>query len=373
MLTVFEVDIDNARDRTMFLGVPRTLYHRTTAWVPPVDASAALAIDPRRHPFYRHSEAAFFVAVRDGYAVGRVGALDLRPYNRTRSARDAWFTLFDCADDPEAATALFGRVFEWATARGLSHLVGPRGLGPFDGYGVLIDGFDRRQLMTMSSYNGPWYSHLLEGVGFAKELDFVSYQIDLATFEMPEAVCRAARLGGRTMTTLSYSSTQALLQEATRIADVYNRSFASSWEFYPLAADEIDCVIHQIRVLIDSRLIAAVTRNDTLIGFLLGFPDISASLQQVRGRVTPIGAIRLLLERHTTRSMALNGIAVIPEYQRTGASALMYMHVEAAVRRRGFTHVELPQVADTARQMRRDIERFGATPIKTHRVYRRAL
>jgi hypothetical protein len=33
-------------------------------------------LDRRRHPFYRNSEAAFFLAVDDGCATGRVAVLD---------------------------------------------------------------------------------------------------------------------------------------------------------------------------------------------------------------------------------------------------------------------------------------------------------
>ena len=113
-------------------------------------------------------------------AVGRVGALELRPYNRAHDVRQVTFTMFDCADDPEAARALFARVFAWGKQRGLGQAVGPRGLCALDGYGVLVDGFDRRQLMTMTGYNGRRYPPLLEALGFQKEVNFVSYELLIA-------------------------------------------------------------------------------------------------------------------------------------------------------------------------------------------------
>ena len=72
---------------------------------------------------------------------------------RSHGARNASLTLFECEDDHDTATALFEQAFEWARRRGLTRTVGPRGLGALDGYGLLVDGFDRRQLMTMTGYN----------------------------------------------------------------------------------------------------------------------------------------------------------------------------------------------------------------------------
>jgi hypothetical protein len=50
--------------------------HRT----PPLESEARLMLDRRRHPFYRHSDAAFFLVTEGRRAVGRIAALDNRNY-----------------------------------------------------------------------------------------------------------------------------------------------------------------------------------------------------------------------------------------------------------------------------------------------------
>jgi len=55
----------------------------------------------------------------------------------------------------------------------LDTVIGPKGLGPLDGFGLLVDGFDTRQMMTMMNYNQPHLPRLVEGLGFTKEVDFV--------------------------------------------------------------------------------------------------------------------------------------------------------------------------------------------------------
>ena len=106
--------------------------------------------------------------------VGRIAAIENKPFNTYHNTRKADFYFFECENDPEASTALFNTVFEWAKARGLDTVMGPKGLGPLDGYGLLVFGFEHRQTMTMLNYNHPYYCELVESLGFEKEVDFVS-------------------------------------------------------------------------------------------------------------------------------------------------------------------------------------------------------
>jgi hypothetical protein len=111
--------------------------------------------------------------------------------------------------------------------------------------------------------------------------------------------------------------------------------------------------------------------GDELVGFLFAFPDVSAALQRMRGRLTPWGLVDVALEARRTRWVALNGAGILPEYQGRGGNALLYVEIERAIRASRFDYAELPQVAETAVQMRRDLEELGARPRKTHRVYGR--
>jgi len=72
--------------------------------------------------------------------VGRIAALQNKPFNAYHNTKDAEFYLFDCINSQEVANALFDRVVEWAKARGMDRLVGPKGFGPLDGYGIQIEG-----------------------------------------------------------------------------------------------------------------------------------------------------------------------------------------------------------------------------------------
>ena len=71
-------------------------------------------------------------------------------------------------------------------------MIGPKGLSPFDGYGIQIEGFEHRQMMTMMNYNYDYYPKLVEALGFEKEVDFVSCYLAGRSFRLPERVERIA-------------------------------------------------------------------------------------------------------------------------------------------------------------------------------------
>ncbi len=188
MLTIEKIDTTQKAQVERYLNVHTKLYKGCPQWVPPIKNDIRLMLNKNKHPFYEHSTADFFIAVKDGEDVGRIGAIENCPFNAYHKSHEAEFYLFDSIDDQEVANALFESAFEWARARGLNRIVGPKGFSPFDGYGIQIEGTDRRQMMTMMNYNYDYYPRLLENIGFTKEVDFVSCYLNRENFKLPDRV-----------------------------------------------------------------------------------------------------------------------------------------------------------------------------------------
>jgi hypothetical protein len=373
MLSVQAIDLRDRAQVRRFVDLPYRLYRGHPQWVPPIRRETLEALDPVRHPFYDHSSAGFFLAARGGRDVGRVAALEHRPFNACHGVRHVNFYFFECEDDQDVAGALFDGVLAWGRARGLTRIVGPKGFTVLDGYGVLVDGFGHRQTMTMTNYNPPHHAGLLERLGFAKDVDFASFELSKDTFVMSDRVRRVAERVARrhALRVVAFASRRALVAEARRIGELYNRAFVDNWEYAPLTEREIAFLVDKLMLVADHRLIKVIACGDELVGFLFAFPDVSAALQRMRGRLTPWGLVDVALEARRTRWVALNGAGILPEYQGRGGNALLYVEIERAIRASRFDYAELPQVAETAVQMRRDLEELGARPRKTHRVYGR--
>ena len=375
MLTVEKVDTWSKAQVRRFVRLPFRLYANHPQWVPPPLGDAALPLNRRKHPFYEHSEADFFIAARDGRDVGRIAALENRRYNQYHGTRQAQFYFFDCEEDPEVAAALFERVFDWAQARRLTHVVGPKGFGALDGYGLLVEGFEHRAAMTMMNYNYTYYPRLVEALGFQKEVDFVSCYIGRDAFRLPERVHRIAeRVQQRGVLSVQrFRSKRELIAWAPRIGAAYNQAFVHNWEYYPLTEREIGMLTDNLTLVADPRLIKIITHGADVVGFLFAFPDVSAALQRARGHLFPFGILDLLLELRRTNWVAVNGAGIMPEFQGRGGNALLYSEMEKTIRESRFEHGDLTQVAESAVQMRRDLENLGGRPYKNHRVYTRPI
>lgn len=375
MLSVTKIDTNSRTQVRRFVSLPYRLYRDHPQWVPPLYLDAEMQLNRNKHPFYEHSDADFFLAERDGRIVGRIAALENKRHNTYHKTHLAQFYLFECEDDLEAATALFSAAGDWARQSGLDTLIGPKGFGVVDGYGLLVDGYQHRQLMTMMNYNFPYYPALVEAQGFTKEVDFVSCYINKNNFKLPERVRSIARrvVERGSLRVQRFETKRDLRAWAGRIGKTYNQAFVNNWEYYPLTEREISFLLENLLTVADPRLIKIVVHKDDPVGFLFAFPDLSAALQRARGRLLPFGLVDLLLEMRRTRWVALNGAGILPEFQGRGGNALLYAEMEDTIRSYQYEHADLTQVAETAVQMRSDLVNLGGEAYKNHRVYRKKL
>ena len=376
MLTIEKIDTNNKVQVKKFVDLPYRLYKDCPQWVPPLFVDAYLPLQRKKHPFFAHSEADFFVAVRDGEVVGRICAANNRLFNDYHNTRKAHFYAFESIHDLDVARGLFDAVTNWAKERCLDIVIGPKGLSPFDGYGILIQGFEHRQMMTMMNYNFGYYPKLMDALGFEKEVDFVSCYLPAHSFKIPERVERIAKrvLERGDLWVKQFKSKRELVQWAPRIGYAYNKAFIHNWEYYPFTEGDVKYAVDNVFMIADRRLIKLIMHKDEIVGFLFAFPDVSAALQRAKGRLLPFGIVDILLEMKRTKTISGNGMGILPEFQGKGGNALLYYEMGKTVFSfNQFQHVEMTQVAETTRQMRTDLKNLNGVEYKNHRVYCKAI
>jgi hypothetical protein len=377
MITIEKVDTDNKDQVRRFVELPYKIYKDCPQWVPPLDTDAKNQLNRKKHPFHEHSDVDFFLARCDGRDVGRIAAIENKPFNQYHGTKEADFYFFEAENDMELANALFRTAFEWAQARGLNSIIGPKGMGPLDGYGIAVLGFEHRQTMTMLNYNHPYYQALVEAQGFFKEVDFVSCYLPADNFRVPERVERIAKraLERGHLEVRRFASKKELKQWASRIGKAYNQAFVRNWEYYPLTQREIDFVVDNIMTVADHRLIKIITHGEDVVGFLFAFHDLSAALQRARGKLNLFTLADLLLEMRHTHTVTVNGMGILPEFQGHGGNAILYYEMGQTLLGffDQFQHVEMTQVAETTEQMRADLKNLNGVEYKNNRVYRKNL
>lgn len=356
-----------------FVDLPFDLYRETPQWCPPLRRDVALALDRDRHPFYRHSDAAFFLAEHDGRPVGRIAVMENRNFNAARDRRDAFFYLFESGDDPQMAAALIAGAADWARARRLDTLVGPKGFLPGDGLGILVEGFEHPVPMGVP-YHNPYYDGLLTACGLEKETDWLSgrlskpYTLSSQILEMADAAAAALGYGLHPFTTR-----RELRRWFGRIGEAYNRAFAGNWEFCPLTPEEMKVIGKRLLALADPRMMVLLMKGDEIAGHLFIVPDLGDGLRAARGRLFPFGWARLLLAYRRTRVVDWFGMGLLPEHQGVGANAVMYAAIARAIDDFPYDHAELVQVEEGNVRMLANMTAIGVPWRHRHRIYRMSL
>lgn len=372
-MEIREIDTSCARDVKRFINLPFELYRDSAQWVPPLVSDMRLALDRDKYPFYRHSTADFFIAVEGDRTLGRIAVLDNQPYNTCHNSATAFFYYFEVVEDLDVARALFNAAFDWARDRGLNLMIGPRGLLRGDGHGLLVEGFEHRPAMGVP-YNPPYYASHLETLGFEKEIDFLSAYLG-GDFDLPQRFYDMADKvkERRGFWVKSFTSKQELRRWVPKVQHVNNEAFTEVWGYYPIDEAEANAVADRFLAAADPQLIKLVMKGDEVVGFVIGYPDISAGIQRANGRIWPFGWLHLLIEFRRTKWTNFNGAAILPEHQGAGASVVLYTELAKSVLDFGFRHADLVQVAENNVESRGEVDAVGGEWYKRHRIYRRRL
>jgi hypothetical protein len=117
--------VTTRRERDAFIEFQWQIYPKDPAWVPPLIIERKAFLDRKRHPFFRHGDAALFVARKNGKIVGRIMASDDPNYNSLHQSNVGCFGLFESTDDHDVATQLFDAAASWLRAKGRTEMMGP--------------------------------------------------------------------------------------------------------------------------------------------------------------------------------------------------------------------------------------------------------
>jgi hypothetical protein len=376
---ITHIDLANKKLVEDFLRLPFSIYRNIPQWVPPLQMDERIRLNRKRFPFYKHSHAAFFIAYQSRTGArpvptGRLAVLDNRPYNEFNHESTAFFYLFECENDPEAAKGLFDAGFEWARSRGLTKIIGPKGFTPLDGFGLLVKGFQHCPAFGLP-YNPEYYPTLIEAQGFQRDHDAVSGYIG-TNVQFPERIHELAERikQRRGLRIARYEKRSDLRALVPKLKDLYNGALQGTSGNSPISDDEANALADQLLWFADPMLIKIVMKDDDPVGFLLAYPDVSAALQKAKGRLFPFGWISLLQEMRRTDWLNINGAGLIPEYRGSGGMAILYSEMFKSVRESGqFKHAEVIQIGVENEAMQRDLENFGIDFYKVHRTYARDL
>jgi GNAT superfamily N-acetyltransferase len=368
--------VTSRRERDAFIKFQWQIYSEDPAWVPPLIIERKAFLDRKHHPFYRHGDAALFLAQRDDKIVGRIMASDDPNYNSLHETNVGCFGLFESIDDREVAAALFEGAANWLRKKGRTEIMGPIDYSTNYVCGLLINGFQFPPTI-LTAHNPQYYRQLIEACGFTKAKDWYAWWFADPSKAVMQLRRLATRGHSRWSVTIRSANLKNIPDESRRLREIYNQAWEKNWGFVPFTEAEIQFMTKELKPLLVPEFGWIAEIGNKPVGFTLCLPDINVVLRNLNGRLTrfglPTGLIKLLFHKRRIRKGRLIALGVIKEYRRAGIAEILVLRVmEETMIKRGITG-ELSMTLEDNFMINRFLEAIGAERYKTYRIFTRTL
>jgi GNAT superfamily N-acetyltransferase len=368
--------VAGGRDLKAFVEVPFRLHANHPLWVPPLKLERRLFLNRRMNAFFTHGQAEYFLARRDGRAVGRISAQVNDAFNDHQNKNWGWFGFLEFEDDQEVLDALLGAAEGWLRERGKERMVGPASFTMNDESGVLIEGYELRPMIAQP-WNPRYYPERLERAAMTKAMDLLMWNLEVADrekvlpviFELAEKVQSEHGIRVRPMRRWQ------LRKDLDSFAEVYNSAWSKNWDFVPYSKKDLDALAQELHLVFDKHWFFIAEKEDTgeVVGMAMTIPDPNQVLEKMRGRLLPLGWWYFLNKARIIDRVRVGWLGVRPEYQHTGVAAKLYVeHFNAAAVRRQ-KGGEMGWILETNTAMNRGMEAMGGRIVKRYRMYERVL
>lgn len=361
-----------------FVRFPWRVYRNDPNWVPPLISDQMKALDPRRGPFFRHGEAAAFLAREGREVVGTIVAFVDHRANEYRGEAVGGFGFFEVLEDFSIAAALLDAASEWLRGRGMTVLRGPMNFSQSDHGGVLIAGADCPPVM-LQSHTPPYYATFLERYGMEKHADFYAYrvfrhQIGENLEHVPPEILHVAEAAQRvSRASLRQIDLKDWDREVQIIWHLFNETLKHFPDYVPMAQEEFTALANSLRRVIDPEMALIAEIDGEPVGFGVAIPDINRVLIHLNGRLFPFNWLRVrsLMRRIDVASFKLMG--VLDKYRMRGIDALLYLGVIRGFVKRGYAWLDGSVTGEYNLMMNLVAQRWGAERYKQFRVYQKSL
>jgi ribosomal protein S18 acetylase RimI-like enzyme len=366
-------EVTTRKELRDFIYLPEKVHRDEPEWLPPIYMDEWELFDRKKNKSFTYADALLLLAYRDGKPVGRIMGLINKRYNQINNENHGRFCFMECYDDSEVFHALISYVEEWVRRNGMNKIVGPLGFSDKDPQGFQIEGFEYPQFITAAN-NSPYMVPLIENEGYTKKVDLVNYLGELPRVfpEVYERVLERVRRTGEFKIT-EFPSKKKLKPYIIRVLELMNETFAEIYGFVPLTDKEKTDFAARYLPILDPKFIKVVEKDDQLIGFAIGMPDMSKGIKACRGRLLPFGIFRVLRESKRSRKLIMMLGGVKKEYRGKGIDVMMGVKIlQDAINSRMET-LDSHLVLEDNLKMRGEYERIGLKVVKKFRIYQKEL
>ncbi len=364
--------ISSKQEVNTFIRFLWKIYRNYPAWVPPLMMDRKKLMNKEKNPFYKHTNAEFYLAEHDGEIVGRIAAIVNHNHNKEHNENIGFFGFFECINDQTVANALFNKAKEYLLNQGVTAMRGPVNPSVNDEIGLLIEGFNLSPAVMMT-YNPPYYMELIEKYGFHKVKDLYAYLLNQDTVYTERFIRAQELVKQRQKLTFRTFDMKHFMEEVERVKEVYNKAWARNWGAVPMTDEEMDALAVDLKQIIVPELIIFAEKEGKTVGFALSLPDINIALKYNRNGYFIPGVYHLLTKKKKINLVRIIVLGVIPEYLNTGAGAALFYETAANAKKLGYQYGEASWILEDNERMTRSAEAMQGKITKRYRIYEMSL
>lgn len=344
-------EVCGKRDLRRFVQFGIDLYKGNSCYCPPIFFDEINTFDKKGNPALEVCDYVIYMAYRNGKIVGRIVGIINHRANEAWGVKKCRFGWFDFIDDYDVFKSLLDRVAEWGRERGMSCLNGPVGFTDFDHQGLLIEGFDYNAPMA-SLYTHPYYIAHYERYGLRKEADWIEYQITPPT-EAPERMRRVARLleARCKLKVVKVKNSRELRKRyGYTYFDVLDSAYQRLYNYQPMTQRQKQYYCKMYFPILNFDFVTMVANeSDEIVAVGLGMPSLSEALRKCGGKLFPFGWYHLIkaLKAKRMSDFDLLLIAVRPDYQDKGLTALIFDEMTPHFAKYGVQRIETTAILET--------------------------
>ncbi len=357
-----------------FIFLPQKIYSSRNNWVPPIYMDEWAFHNPKKNKALSYSEVTRAIAYQNGKPVGRIMGIINKKYNDQHDLKNISFFNLDCINNANVAQTLMGFVQHWGKEKGMNKVIGPYGFSDKDPQGLQIEGFDHLPVIVTPT-NPAYLQWLVEGVGYQKEIDCVSYQLCVPE-TMPAVYEKIANriVSNSNIRLLEFRNKKELKPYILPALRLMNEAYAHLYGYSSMMEEEMQGLADQYLFVLDPEFVKVIqTQTGETIAFGVGMPDISKGIQRAKGNLFPFGFIHILLASRKAKQLNLMLGAVKQSFRGIGLNVLLGKSMLESARKRGFTVMDSHLILETNKLMRSEFEKVGGTVYKRYRVYQKSL
>lgn len=367
-------EVRNIFDIFRFIKVEFDIKKADKSFVPPFIVERFLNL--RANAFYKHGKVKLFLASKGKEVLGRISAQIDYLYIKRWNDMAGFFGFFESVDSEDVAKELFSAAEKFVKSQGVKSVMGPFSFNINGESGILVEGFDYPPYIMMP-HNPPYYSQLIESLGFSKAKDLYAWRIDSELVEKKtSSFIKLIWKEASGKVKVKNISKKTLAEDIKTALDIFNDAWHDNWGFTPVTEEEGKQLANSLKFVLDEEIaFFALVDGEKPAGVCIAIPNLNEVLRNTSGGMKLSDYIKIFKGAKKVKSFRLLILGVKKDFRARYPYLPMFMVGELVKRgkAKGYKEAELSWTLEDNERINKLITISGAERYKIYRIYRKEL